>query len=113
MNNLSMISADACLTFAKNELKGFFDGCRDYYNQLLKLGDESGVPIISAIHQKIEKIVRQSGGIYKPSGAGNGDFGIAMTDDKDKAGFIKSAIEKKGFITVDLNTSHVGVHVGG
>jgi phosphomevalonate kinase len=111
MDNLRTISGDSCESFAKGDLTAFFKGCEDYYRQLIRLGDESGVPIISAVHMDIEKIVRESGAIYKPSGAGNGDFGIAMTDDEDIAHAVRSAVNKKGFKTVDLNTSFDGAGI--
>ncbi|MCK5853535.1 hypothetical protein KAH27_10950 [bacterium] len=111
MDNLVRISKQSCADFKKGEISGFLSKCSLFYEQLIRLGEESGAPIISEVHQEIEKIVRQNGGVYKPSGAGSGDLGIAMTDNPDDVSVIISAIEKSGFKTVNLNTSSTGVQL--
>ncbi len=109
MDNLSGISKDACEAFKNKNTAEFLKGCSEYYKQLLDLGNESSVSIISEVHKNIAEIVKQCGCVYKPSGAGSGDFGIAMTDDAEKAEYLRLTIEKNGFRTVDLNTSSDGV----
>ena len=111
MDNLSATSIDACESFKMKDVNRFLESCSEYYKQLLELGDESSVSIISDVHKDIERIVRNGGGIYKPSGAGSGDFGIAMTNDAEKALYLRSVIEENGYKTVNLSTSDTGVHI--
>jgi phosphomevalonate kinase len=111
MDNLSATTGDACESFKKKDVSRFLESCAEYYKQLLELGNESSVSIISDVHKDIEKIVRNGGGVYKPSGAGSGDFGIAMTSDAEKALYLKTLIEENGFKTVNLSTSDTGVQI--
>ncbi len=108
MDNLSRVSRNACSAFKSKDTDSFLQCCGEYYRLLLRLGEEGSVSIVSDVHKNIERIVRDSGGIYKPSGAGSGDFGIALSADEENASSIRFALQKNGYKTVDLEISETG-----
>lgn len=43
-----------------------------------ELGEASGVDLLTPAHGRLLEIVTEAGGVYKPSGAGGGDVGLAF-----------------------------------
>ncbi len=108
---LAATSAGGCDAFAAGDLDAFLAAARDYDRGLARLGAAAGVDIVSVDHQRIGSIVRAEGGVYKPSGAGGGDVGIAFT--KEAAGHHKvaAALERGGCTTVDLAVDQHGLRL--
>jgi len=102
MNNLSKVANQGCTAYKNHDLKSFLDAIKGYYKLMDELGQKSGMPIISPVHQQIAKIVKESGGVYKPSGAGSGDIGIAFAESDSLLKAIQSKIEEHGFGCVDI-----------
>lgn len=73
------------------------------YGELLKKLDKlSNAGIYSPEHLEIETIVKKQGGVYKPSGAGGGDFGLAFFLDKESINIAGKMLNSAGYDT--LNT---------
>ena len=58
----------------------FLGWTEEYFFYLKKLGEKSQADIVSETHQRIAAIVLKKGGVYKISGAGGGDIGLAFTN---------------------------------
>ncbi len=73
------------------------------YNELMQeLGERSNAPIISDIHRITGEIVRKYQGVYKPSGAGQGDLGLAFWERSAfDPGFLE-LLRDEGLQPVDL-----------
>lgn len=85
-------------------LRGYVDALRHY-------DDEYQLDIFSAGHATLAKQAAASGLIYKPCGAGGGDFGMAFSDDLETLQkFIVNA-EGEGFVHSDLTIDPVGLIV--
>jgi len=63
------------------------------------------------MHKKIAKIVQLNGGVYKSSGAGGGDIGIAFTDSPTDEQNIKDALLYSGLEILNLNLENSGAGV--
>ena len=111
MSRLSTLSNSGCVTYAGNNLSDFLDIIADYYKVLMEFSMRSQIPIISDIHQKVAKIVYGSGGIYKPSGAGGGDIGIAFSDSEKIINNIVRELTHNNIQTLELGISETGVIV--
>lgn len=111
MSRLSTLSSSGCMTFAENNLPDFLDIIADYYKVLMEFSMRSQIPIISDIHQKIARIVYGYGGIYKPSGAGGGDIGIALSDSEETMNKIARELARNNIQTFELEISETGVIV--
>ena len=111
MSRLSTLSSSGCVTYAEKKRIDFLDIVQDYYEVLKNFSTRSKIPIISDIHEKISNIVHETGGIYKPSGAGGGDIGIAFCDSIKKLKNVKKELAENKFETISLEISTEGVVV--
>jgi phosphomevalonate kinase len=111
MSRLRTLSSCGCESYAKKNLSDFLDIVQDYYEVLKIFSTRSNIPIISDIHEKIAKIVNRSDAIYKPSGAGGGDIGIAFCDSEEKLENVKKELADNNIDTLSLGISEKGVVV--
>ena len=65
--------------------------------------------IFSAGHGKLADIGDDVGVVYKPSGAGAGDCGIALADDVELLDRFDEAASDRGFVTLDIRRDNNGV----
>ena len=108
MEKMTALSNNGCLSFKNSNIQTFLNFVHEFYKVLLKFTQRSGVPVISEIHEKIAGIVQNSGGVYKPSGAGEGDLGIAFCDSLDKFETIKESLLKNRIEVLNLDISNSG-----
>ena len=93
----SVMDAPAFLTnlFELNQF--LFD-----FDQMTQLG------IYSDPHHLAVKVAGQAGVLYKPSGAGGGDMGIAVSDDPDALTRFEQQTSDYGLLSIDLNITSRG-----
>ena len=84
---------------------------REYVDALRHYDDEHRLGIFSAGHATLTEKAVASGLIYKPCGAGGGDFGIALADDEQTLHTFVAAAEEEGFVHSDLTIDPVGLVV--
>ncbi|MGI9322447.1 MAG: mevalonate kinase family protein, partial [Pseudomonadales bacterium] len=77
-------------------VKDFADAMRQYNRQLQEFSDATGLGIYTREHQALQKKVKSAGCIYKPSGAGGGDFGIACSTDPESITALKKRLDNEG-----------------
>jgi len=106
MEKLTNLSNNGCMAFKNSDSHAFLNIVHEFYHVLLKFTQRSGVPVISEIHEKIADIVYNAGGIYKPSGAGEGDLGIAFCDSLDKLESIKNNLQQNQVNTIKLDIAN-------
>ncbi len=104
---------EACIAASTGDADSFreaFDGCGA---ALRALGAAANLPIWSPAHERIGEIVRGAGGLYKPSGAGGGDVGLAVigADDEERRERVKSALSSAGYNILPLRFGARGLHV--
>ncbi|HEX6982593.1 MAG TPA: hypothetical protein VF181_07515 [Balneolaceae bacterium] len=102
MNPMKKLSADGCRAFLRGDVKSFLEVVANFIRQEQKLGEVSQTDIISKAHKEIMTLVEEAGGVYKPSGAGRGDIGVAFCDDIDTRLRITDAIANSSFDKLDL-----------
>jgi len=83
-------------------LRGYADALRHY-------DDEYQLDIFSAGHAALTEHATSSKVVYKPCGAGGGDFGIAVADDRQKLLAFTAVAEAKGFVRSDLAIESAGM----
>ncbi len=75
------------------------------------LGLAIGMPVVSPQHRTLWRLASRLGVSYKPSGAGGGDFGLALALDRDRLeGFCEEA-SNLGSTPVDLAVDTIGTSV--
>jgi phosphomevalonate kinase len=115
----SSAAADALLAAAEDVAAAWRTGAaqpilvalRYYTDALHHYDDEYQLDIFSAGHATLTDIAAASGLVYKPSGAGGGDFGIAVADDlRTLQRFVTTAADE-GFVHLDLAIDPLGLTV--
>src|SRR5699024_156785 len=111
MSPMKDLAEAGCNAFKAGDLNAFFEIIPDYATLERKLGEVSKTDIVSEAHQRIAKVVHEAGGVYKPSGAGNGDMGVAFCNGIDSRAQVEAALAKSKFDIIDLSlqTGHTGV----
>lgn len=84
---------------------------RAYGEGLARLGGESGADIDSAAHRRWRAIVSAVDGVYKPSGAGGGDVGVALSTDPTALARAATGLAAEGAYVVALTVGERGVFV--
>jgi phosphomevalonate kinase len=111
MSRLKVLSETGCVAYEEKNNSDLLDIVQDYYKVLKDFSSRSKISIISDIHENIAEIVTSTGGVYKPSGAGGGDIGLAFSDSKEIIDNVKRALAKKNIETLSLGISEQGIHV--
>lgn len=68
-----------------------------YAQALRALGEFAGLDIYSAQHEQLSRLAAARGVMYKPSGAGGGDIGVAASDDAQRLADFRDAARAAGF----------------
>lgn len=89
----------------------FLEIVQEYGNVMGQLGQLADIDILSKVHREIREFVEQSGGVYKPSGAGGGDIGIAITTTPEMRQRIIESLGKKSYTVLDLTINQKGVNI--
>lgn len=82
---------------------GFIDCLRQYGEQLKALSDVSGIGAYNSTHLGLRKRVELAHCVYKPSGAGGGDFGIAVSTERENLAGLQQELELEGTYTFFLD----------
>lgn len=75
-------------------------GLRRYDATLQTMDREGGIGIYTPAHRKLARICAASGGLYKISGAGGGDFGLACTDSAVIMASLVKRLQAAGYSTL-------------
>ncbi|MBL8201672.1 MAG: hypothetical protein JNK40_11915 [Chromatiales bacterium] len=84
-----------------------------YESGLRQLDQAAGIGIFSPVHEQLRAIAVKHGAVYKPSGAGGGDFGIALTDSRTVEQTLRDAFAAAGFALLDSALCAPGLSVRG
>jgi len=102
MEDMKKVASLGCEAFAGGDAARFVEIIPEYLKQEYRLGAACGIDIISPSHKALEKLIDEAGGVYKPSGAGGGDIGVAFCDNEETHQKIRAAIEQSNFEILDL-----------
>jgi len=98
------------ITHSRNAIEALGNGNTDRFVELSdtyglsmqQLGKSAGVSIMSAEHLQLKELANQCGAAYKPSGAGGGDIGIALSSSEKIIQQTASRFREEGFLVIDL-----------
>lgn len=106
--SLAAAAAAAARAWQDGDAHTILDAVRDYRDEL-RAFDRNGVDtIFSAGHDKLAEIGDSIGVVYKPSGAGGGDCGVALADDIGRLDRFDEAAAIQGFVTLDVQRDNTG-----
>ena len=113
MERLGAHAAQAVAAWGSDDLHGLLSAIAGYESGLRQLDEAAGIGIFSPAHERLRGIAAEHGAVYKPSGAGGGDFGIALTDSAQIARLVRQGYSAAGYSCLDAELCAPGLSVRG
>lgn len=110
---LAAVAARTAAAWERNATASLLEGLADYDAALRALDGAAGIGIITPVHERLARLARESGSLYKTSGAGGGDFGIAFAGSKAPITRFAAACAAEGFLTLPGDAGAPGVAIRG
>ncbi len=107
---LGRIAEDGCAAVHQNDADELLAAVSAYGKRLEVLGQNIGAEIVTAEHSEIAGYAKRFGVVYKVSGAGGGDLGIALSTDPDALAAFEKAVRVQ-YRVVDFNLDTIGLSV--
>jgi phosphomevalonate kinase len=89
---------------------GFLEAVAEYGQQLERLGESMGGEIMTDAHRKILGHATRFGVVYKVSGAGGGDLGLACSADREALEAFKVALDQR-YQVIEVGLDNQGLTV--
>jgi phosphomevalonate kinase len=109
MNDLIKCSEKGCVSYIEKDKIALYESINEFNRILSDLGKQSRTPIISEAHSRLIDLVTNESTVYKPSGAGGGDIGVAFCDSPDALENIKQILKNSEFRVLDIGIAKKGV----
>ena len=91
---------------------GFLRLASDYFAALAQLDDHARAGIVSERHRELHALARREGGVFKTSGAGGGDVGLAFSYAGEPTERLAGAFARAGAAIVPLGYFAAGLQGG-
>ena len=111
MHELATCASAAAAALRKRDVVTLLEAIDAYAAALARLGQASGLDIMSAEHRILAALAAACGVAYKPCGAGGGDIGIALSMDADRMQAFRHGVEAAGLQILDLRLEPRGLEV--
>lgn len=98
-----------CEAARSNDAHRLLGAIAEYGRGLDALGRAIGVEIVTREHRMIAAEARRFGVVYKVSGAGGGDLGLAFSDAPDALAAFEAAVAERGFGALELGVDAQGL----
>ncbi len=102
MAPLTELAQEGVDALVEGDTVAFVQACDGYGHILSEFGRTVGVDIMSSAHRELRQIARSCEVVYKPSGAGNGDFGIGYSMDIKALSDFRQKAALAGYAPLDL-----------
>ncbi|MEO8224047.1 MAG: hypothetical protein ABI661_04525 [Gammaproteobacteria bacterium] len=113
MERLSAYAGQVVAAWHAADVPAVLGAISGYESGLRRLDGAAGIGIFSPAHEELRAIALKLGAVYKPSGAGGGDFGIALTDSREVERALRAAYVAGGFMLLDAGLGAPGLTVRG
>ena len=85
---------------------------REYAAAWRELDRTVGLGVFSREHRRLESLARAADCVYKPSGSGGGDCGLAFSTDRERLDTLRRAAREAGFLPLAVDLGVEGLRVG-
>ena len=86
---------------------------REYAAAWRELDGSAGIGIYSRPHRRLDRMARAADCVYKPSGAGGGDCGLAFAADPASLEALGDSARRRGYTRLELGLGVAGCRVTG
>jgi phosphomevalonate kinase len=106
---LTAIATIGCDAASEGDARGFLDAVEQYGEALGMLGRAMDADILTREHRLVAGVARRFGVVYKTSGAGGGDLGLALSAQSDAVDAFGAAVQDMGFQVLKLAIDQRGL----
>jgi len=100
---------EAAAAWESGECAAILESVQAFTNRLRDFDEATSAGIFSAGHAEMRKGGDQLGVVYKPSGAGGGDCGVALSTDTGKLDAFDQVASSCGFVSLDIERDNSGL----
>ena len=111
MGALQNIANETLQAWRENDNVMLLAMIKEYSRELENYDSDSNIGIFSPSHRFLQRLSAARGAVYKPAGAGGGDYGIAFTDSSETIAQLKSELRREGFLFTDAELCAEGFRV--
>jgi mevalonate kinase len=111
IQRLTSLAEDANKAWLDQSLGNFLVALEAYDSALQAMDVDGAIGIHTDTHDILRGVSSRHGAIYKTSGAGGGDFGIALTDSPDVIESLRAAFEDSGYLVLNNSPNVDGLTV--
>jgi phosphomevalonate kinase len=108
---LGGVAEAACEAATDGNGEDFLAAVSEYGARLEELGLAMRADVVTSEHRRIGLAARKFGVVYKVSGAGGGDLGLALSAHEDSLSAFTQAVAGMGFAVVDVAIDQQGLVV--
>ena len=111
MTRLGEIASHTLSAWRTKQTDAVLASLRSYAAALQALDRDAGIGIYSGGHEAMREIALAHGAVYKPSGAGGGDFGIALTASCDVLAALRKDFAAHSYLCLAAGLCAPGLRV--
>ena len=112
LDELRATAARAADAVARGDAAALADAVDRSATLLERLGNETGIPIVTPALARLVAAARRAGAVAKPSGAGAGDCGIALATSPAQAAAVRAAWQEEGLLPLQIAIAPEGATHG-
>jgi len=105
---LGSISEEGVGALEEARSEVFLTAVGAFWQGLEDLGRVVGLSILSEEHRRLQRLARECGASYKPSGAGGGDLGLVFSTESEVVELARLRAQADGFQPLDLGVDPEG-----
>lgn len=102
-------AAAAAAVWQAGDCAAVLEATAAWARRLAELDEAAGLGIRSGGHAELARLAETAGVVYKPSGAGGGDIGLAFAGDRERLRSFGAAAERAGFRPLALRPDDRGL----
>lgn len=111
MATLQDIASAALQAWRGNDNVRLLAMIKEYSRGLENYDNDSNIGIFSPPHRSLQRLFAARGAVYKPAGAGGGDYGMAFANNREIIAQLKSELQREGFMFTDAELCAEGFRV--
>jgi mevalonate kinase len=113
LGQLGAASTGALAAWRAGDTAAVLAAIAAFATALRALDDAAGIGIYGGGHAELATLAAGHGACYKPSGAGGGDYGLALSDRADVLAALRGAAEAAGYRCLERQLAVPGLRVEG
>jgi len=108
---LRQLAVEGVQSWREGNAASILDIAKNYDEALRVLDADAGIGIDTKNHNDLRELSTAHGAVYKTSGAGGGDFGLALSDSIEVIKELKRSITRRGVMSLDATHAEAGLMI--